>query len=165
MKLSSCRSDLQTEPRQFYFQVLKERLARLRCAPELVSACYEFLDFEFDRGGSAKTLAIRGLIRFLGALLRIIQIEAEFGAATRESAEAALLAFITGRFVAPRERSGSACSGSVTANEAGDGCSRCPRFGTDARRGICSSVTISEQEHPSPPSEFGAPTRTKTAPS
>ena len=137
MKLSACRSELRTEPRQFYFQVLKERLVRLRCAPELVSACYEFLDFEFDRGGPAKTPAIRGLIRFLDALLRIIQIEAEFGAATRESAEAALLAFITGRFVAPHERSGSACSGSVTANEADDGSSRCPRLGTNSRRGIC----------------------------
>jgi hypothetical protein len=121
MKLSSCRSDLQTEPRQFYFQVLKERLARLRCAAEVVSGCYEFLDFEFDRGGSAKTPAIRGLIRFLGALVRIIQIEAEFGAATRESAEAALLAFITGRFVAPHESSGAAFSGCVTAIEADDG--------------------------------------------
>ena len=137
MKLSACRSELRTEPRQFYFQVLKERLARLRCAPELVSDCYEFLDFEFDRGGSAKTPAIRGLIRFLDALLRIIRIEAEFGAATRESAEAALLAFITGRFVTPHERSGSACSGSVTVNEADDGSSRCPRLVTNSRRGIC----------------------------
>jgi hypothetical protein len=137
MKLSSCRSELRTEPRQFYFQVLKERLARLRCGPELVSACYEFLDFEFDRGEPAKTPAIRGLIRFLDALLRIVRIEAEFGAATRESAEAALLVFITGRFVVPHERSGSAGSGSVTANGADDGSSRCPRLGTNSRRGIC----------------------------
>ena len=94
--------------------MLKERLARLRCAPELVSACYEFLDFEFDRGGPARTPAIRDLIRFLDVLLRIIQIEAEFGAATRESAEAALLAFLTGHFVAPHERSGPVfSSGSV----------------------------------------------------
>jgi hypothetical protein len=106
MKFSSCRSALQTDPRQFYSQVLKERLARLRCAPELVSACYEFLDFEFDRGGPARTPAIRDLIRFLDVLLRIIQIEAEFGAATHKSAETALLAFI--------ERSGPvSCSGSA----------------------------------------------------
>ena len=120
MKLSACRSELRTEPRQFYSQVLRARLVRLQCAPELVSACYEFLDFEFDRGGQAKTLAIRDLIRFLGILLRIIQIEAGFGAATRKSAEAALLVFITGRFVAPQESSGAACSGSVTAIEADD---------------------------------------------
>ena len=71
MKLSTCRSELRTEPRQFYFQVLKERLARLRCAPELVSACYEFLDFEFDRGGPARTPSIRGLMWFLNTLLEI----------------------------------------------------------------------------------------------
>jgi hypothetical protein len=137
MKLSACRSELRTEPRRFYFQVLRERLARLRCAPEVISACYEFFDFEFDRAGLAKAPAIHDLIRFLEVLLRILQIEAEFGAATRESAEAALFAFITGRFVAPHERSGSACSGSMTVNEADQGSSRCPRLGTNSRRGIC----------------------------
>jgi hypothetical protein len=137
MKLSTCRSELRTEPRHFYFQVLNERLARLRCAPELVSACYEFFDFEFDRGGPAKAPAIRDLIRFLDVLLRIIQIEAEFGAATRESAEAALFAFITGRFVMSHESSGSVCSGSIAANEADHGSSRYPRLGTNFRRGIC----------------------------
>ena len=123
MTLFECRSELRTEPRQFYFRVLQERLTRLALPSELVSACYELLDCESElQGRPAKTSAIRSLARFLGILLRIERIEAGFGDATRKSAETVLLAFITGGIEEPQESSGSTCSG----YRAADRFSTCP---------------------------------------
>ena len=132
--LSECRSELRTEPRRFYFRVLQERLTRLTCPPELVSACYELLAFESElQGRLAETSAIRSLARFLGILLRIERIEAGFGDATHKSAETILLAYITGGFEEPHDSGGSSCSGSVKKNRTEDRPSMCPRLGRNSR--------------------------------
>jgi hypothetical protein len=126
MTLSECRSELRTEPRQFYFRVLQERLTRLMCPSELVSACYELVASESElQGRPARTSAIRSVARFLGILLQIEQIEAGFGVATRKSAQAVLLAFITRGFEEPHESNGSTFSSSAK-NRADDRSSMCP---------------------------------------